>query len=534
MSGETILVIDDGKENREFIVEYVLNPNNFRALEARDGREGLELARQYHPDLILLDLQMPIMNGMEVLDALNAERLEIPVILMTFHGSEEVAIEVYRKGVRDYVKKPYTVEEMYMAIDRSLTEVRLRKEKDQLTDRLLSANSALNQRVRELNVLYNVGKSVTTLMDIEALMGRIAEAAIQLTSSEEGSVYLVIDSQLQCKAIARAGEQTYTLNEAREEPLALQAIQSGQTVVLTEEQIALARRSNPSAPLAAMATPLVIMGQAVGALVLKNVSAGTRMFTRNDGALLSALSDYAAIAYQNASHHAIATKPDSPSSTTQAFRRALQTGVYEQLDPRAIANKEGARREISVMTINLQGHFGFVQKAPPEQIVTLLNEYLALAARILFAHSATIDHVHSDSMVALFNAPTAQPDHPHLAVQSALALREAIKALHEKRGGGLTFGIGLHVGEGVIGPVGIERSMSYSAVGEVVTIANTLGRSAGRGQILASSAFAERTEIFAEFQPVPDTITSIPSTSSGPFVVPMTVLELLALKAPQG
>ncbi len=152
-----VLVADDGRDNREFIVDNILKPNGLVPLLARDGVETMEIVQQHAPDLILLDLQMPRMNGIEVLEALEAGGYDIPVILMTFHGSEEIAIEVYRKGVRDYVKKPYTVEEMLDAIDRALSEVRLRREKDALTGRLLAANVSLNRRVRELNTLYRLG-----------------------------------------------------------------------------------------------------------------------------------------------------------------------------------------------------------------------------------------------------------------------------------------------------------------------------------------------------------------------------------------
>ncbi|HLA43060.1 MAG TPA: response regulator, partial [Aggregatilineales bacterium] len=297
MAGERILIVDDGKENREFIVEYVLEPNGFEPLVARDGLEGLEMARQYHPDLILLDLQMPRMDGMQVLDALNAEQLDIPVILMTFHGSEDIAIEVYRRGVKDYVKKPYTVEEMYDAIDRSMTEVRLRREKDQLTERLIKANAELNQRVRELNVLYGIGKSVTALMDIEQLMSKVSEAAARLTSCEESSVFLLEPGgELRLKAVSRQADQrTYTVDELRHDDLAMRTIQTHDMVVLSEEESAALRRNNASAPSTAIAVVLMIAENPVGALVVKNFSTGARMFTRNEGALLSALSDYAAI-----------------------------------------------------------------------------------------------------------------------------------------------------------------------------------------------------------------------------------------------
>ncbi|HEX2614504.1 MAG TPA: response regulator, partial [Nitrososphaera sp.] len=127
---ETILIVDDGKENRDFIIEYVLEPNGFKYLTAKDGLEGLQMALKHRPDLILLDLEMPRMKGTQVLEQLAAQNVDLPVILMTFHGSEEIAIEVYRMGVKDYIKKPYYPEEMLEAIERSLQETRLRREKE--------------------------------------------------------------------------------------------------------------------------------------------------------------------------------------------------------------------------------------------------------------------------------------------------------------------------------------------------------------------------------------------------------------------
>ncbi|MBL8157757.1 MAG: response regulator, partial [Anaerolineae bacterium] len=72
MANERILVVDDGQENRDFLVEFVLGPNGYEALIARDGKEGLDMALQHRPDCILLDYQMPRMNGIEVLRHLAA------------------------------------------------------------------------------------------------------------------------------------------------------------------------------------------------------------------------------------------------------------------------------------------------------------------------------------------------------------------------------------------------------------------------------------------------------------------------------
>ena len=152
MAGETILIVDDAQQNHHFLNDYVLVPNGYKPMSARDGVEGLQMALRMRPDLILLDLNMPRMDGMEVLRQLNANSVDIPVILMTFHGSEDIAVEVYRMGVRDYVIKPFYPDEMLRAIEKSLGESRLKKEKDALIDRLMQSNKELQSRVSELNV----------------------------------------------------------------------------------------------------------------------------------------------------------------------------------------------------------------------------------------------------------------------------------------------------------------------------------------------------------------------------------------------
>src|SRR5262245_27537162 len=112
MANERVLVVDDSIQNVDFLTDYVLKPNNYQVLVARNGEEGFKIALEKHPDLILLDNNMPKMTGMEVLEALKDHQLNIPVILMTFHGSETLAVQSFRLGVKDYVLKPFHISEM--------------------------------------------------------------------------------------------------------------------------------------------------------------------------------------------------------------------------------------------------------------------------------------------------------------------------------------------------------------------------------------------------------------------------------------
>lgn len=313
MTGERILIVDDSKENRDFLISAVLKPGGFESIQARDGLEGLKLARDYSPDLILLDLQMPRMNGIQVLEALQSENMAIPVILMTFHGSEDVAVEVFRLGVRDYVKKPYTADEMLAAIDSSLTETRLRREKEALTNRLLAANRDLHARVQELNTLYSIGKSVTALINPAQLMVRVVEAAVQLTNAEQGNLWLVeYDPTDPSRVTGLSRRAMRLLNDAHARPinepsndrLARRAIEVGKPVSFAAAELAqLPSTAAATLPEAALIVPLRVGDRAIGALGVERVSAAADAFSPHDGALLAILADYAAISLENANNY---------------------------------------------------------------------------------------------------------------------------------------------------------------------------------------------------------------------------------------
>jgi len=143
-ANERVLVMDDSLVYRDLIVNHVLKPNGYETLAAADGREGLQVALDQKPDLIITDLRMPGLDGIEVLQGLCDAGYDIPVILMTLHGSEDLVVQAFRLGAKDYVIKPFDVEEMLAAIDRALTEQRLRREREALTRDLMWANQQLD------------------------------------------------------------------------------------------------------------------------------------------------------------------------------------------------------------------------------------------------------------------------------------------------------------------------------------------------------------------------------------------------------
>jgi class 3 adenylate cyclase/CheY-like chemotaxis protein len=471
-------------------------------LTARDGKEGLELAVELHPDLILLDLQMPRMNGIQVLQELAARSMDIPVILMTFHGSEEIAVEVYRLGVRDYVKKPYSVDEMLAAIDRSLTETRLRKEKEALTQRVIQANRELQRRLQELNVLYSVGKSVTALMKMNQLLPRIVDAATQVTQAEEGYIYLVNAKGLFCQAQKRSktGRAEAASFETKD-PIALHVVRTSQPIVLTPDQLA----NTADGPVSAAYAPLVLGKQVIGVLGVGNVSPDAPQFSKHDSALLSALTDYAAIAIENARHY------EELNQEKQVETNQIR-GTFERFVPPAVVDRVlkkpdelqlgGTRREISILFADIRGYTTWSEDVPPEEVVETLNHYLSLAAEVILGWEGTLDKFFGDGLMAIFNAPDNQPDHIHRAADAALALMRAAQEVSSIHGHQLSYSVGVNVGEAIVGYIGTERAMNYTAIGDTVNLAKRLQEYAAPGQILVEEAIIQRLGSLVQARPL--------------------------------
>lgn len=300
MPKERVLVIDDGKDIRDFVVNYVLVPNGYEVLVARDGAEGLQKALRENPDFIIVDMQMPRMSGLEVLQALSERGKNIPSILVTAYGSEELAVAAFRAGARDYLIKPFEANEIIDAINRTMSDVSRRQEKEELTQRLIHTTQQLEDRLRELNTLIGIGKSVTSLLDLEMILNRVVEAGVFMTNAEEGTL-LLLDSPTQ-ELYIRASKNldsrlAQTTRLKVHDSLAGQVIRTGEPLLVGDKGWHKIKTEYLVKSL--LYVPLKVKDQVIGVLGVDN-KIKEAPFTKRDQQLLAALADYAAIAIENA------------------------------------------------------------------------------------------------------------------------------------------------------------------------------------------------------------------------------------------
>ncbi len=206
MAGERILIIDDSQEIISFLMA-VLRPLRYVVLYAKDGKEGLAKAIYEKPDLVLLDVNLPGMSGIAVLEALYHRSIQIPVIMMTFHGSDSIMGRAMRLGVRDYLTKPFQVEQILASIERVLREERESREQSPLA--LDPAILALQQQpllVDRTTFRSIVGTSLSAATSRQAFLSQVTDAALRLTGAEVSAVFFVEAGTTWLKQVVRQGE----------------------------------------------------------------------------------------------------------------------------------------------------------------------------------------------------------------------------------------------------------------------------------------------------------------------------------------
>jgi PAS domain S-box-containing protein len=175
------------------------------------------------------------------------------------------------------------------------------------------------------------------------------------------------------------------------------------------------------------------------------------------------------------------------------FERMVPPSVIDQLNPDKL-QLGGQRGDITTLFADIRGYTSFSESTDPETLVSVLNRYLAAAAEAILAEEGTIDKFMGDAVLAWFNAPIPQLDHTLRAVRAALAITSSVKDLHKDLPAEfhLSYGVGIHYGEAVLGLVGTQSRLEYTAIGDSVNIAKRLQEKASHGQVLISHSAATR------------------------------------------
>jgi len=132
---DKILIVDDDKDTRD-ILSNLISSDGYKAITASDGRKALIKTRAYSPDLVLLDIRLPEIDGLKVLEEIKKMDKDIPVIMLTAYEDVKGAVQAMKSGAFDYITKPFDNEEMALNIKRALQTRYLHREVENLRRRL--------------------------------------------------------------------------------------------------------------------------------------------------------------------------------------------------------------------------------------------------------------------------------------------------------------------------------------------------------------------------------------------------------------
>lgn len=175
----------------------------------------------------------------------------------------------------------------------------------------------------------------------------------------------------------------------------------------------------------------------------------------------------------------------------QVVDEMIKTGKYQ-------LKLGGETRDMAVLFVDIRGFTPLSESLEPEQVVEILNRYLSLTTNSIFANNGTLDKFIGDATMAVFNAPFNLENYEIHALKAALAIVAGAEALEaecmEKFGRKVTFGVGVNCGPAVVGNIGCEFRMDYTAIGDTVNTAARLEANAAPGQVLISETLYNRVK----------------------------------------
>ena len=185
---------------------------------------------------------------------------------------------------------------------------------------------------------------------------------------------------------------------------------------------------------------------------------------------------------------------------SNAFKMYVAPQIVDEVAGKGdfVLNLGGRNKDIAVLFIDIRGFTTMSENLSPEEVVNILNEYFAVVTDAVFKNKGTIDKFIGDACMAVFNSPFDLDDYVYRAVhtgwdilQSGQKLQET---LMEKYGRTINFGIGVNCGEAVIGNIGCEFRMDYTAIGDTVNTSSRLESNAKAGQLLISEEVLRRLD----------------------------------------
>jgi DNA-binding response OmpR family regulator len=375
-SKERILVVENDSFLRDQIAHHVLEANSYQVQAAADAAAAITTAMQWAPDLIMVNLTLPGLSGKDLMVALSSQGMDIPLVVLAAKGMEGDVIQAFRLGAVDYLAIPAREAEILTVVERVTRQVRERRERERLAAELRQSNQLLQARIQEQNVLFAVGKAVTSITDQSLLFDRLLESAARLTRADLGYLLLRDDVNQPFFLVAHRGlpgSLAQYINQPWDDGVSSLVAMSGESLAIHGE--ALRRFKISSLGESAQISPVKVQKQVIGLLCMMRKKA--QAFSENDKTLLEALGDYASISIVNARlFRTIEHRAQALQALVEKSQRSTSDRLLRVKDEQATW-LETTRVALERLVKAPGGHLSEAQK---KEIVILRNQFQVFAA----------------------------------------------------------------------------------------------------------------------------------------------------------
>lgn len=378
-NGERILIVESDPDISDLIARQALEPLGYQVNVVGDAAAAIKQAIQTPPDLVIANLNLPGLSGKDLLFALTAQGVSIPLIVLGKRGQEHDIVHAFRLGASDCLLWPARDAEVVAAVERALKEVRAEHTRQRLEQQLKETNRELQRKVRELTTIVAIGKAVVSITDQRLLFDRIVEGAMQVAEADMGWLMLRDErSKTFLLAASRELPEAWAkkLNQPLDDGISSLVALSGETLVIHGQPLQKFKVAGLGK--AAAVAPIKVKQEVIGLLIVVRKTA--HAFDAIEQTLLEAISDYASISLVNArlfralyeTAEAARAGEKRQNALLESLRRAVREEIQAATYPieLLLTEKTGAlseeqRQALETAQSALQRLSGAIEKTTP-------------------------------------------------------------------------------------------------------------------------------------------------------------------------
>ena len=493
MNGRSVLLVDDSDLVAEMVSEALVEAR-FDVVRARDGYEAIELCYQVIPDIIVMDIDMPLLKGYQASRLLKTRRgvRDIPIVMHTANTEDKDRFWSYDSGACAFVVKDFEhieplIETVGRFIDHDPPNLEAIQEDAKVMSREAISELLSNMLDKELfhstvkNQLAYAAKSISSLT---GTVTRVLELLDLACERHAGAIILEIDravlayvypmenvnKEMADDFLSVALEDFYS-HFARGDPaqtfyLNIENRQDWTKIHMEKQQLC----SYFYAPIRGSGDEII------GSLHIANTK--NNYFTESIVEGIASFASEAGVIIHNAMlFKRVATMERDIRNVFSKFvpREIIDDLVMRKTRASMLA---GEKRELTILFSDIRSFTTLSESNPPELVVSFLNRFLETMCGIITEHGGMVDKFIGDAILAVFGAPRSWPDNAMRAVETALAMSKALESFDTSSiklpPEGLEIGIGVHLGDAIVGTIGSSTKFDYTVIGDTVNLASRL------------------------------------------------------------